>query len=307
LAGLPPAKKVDVFLSLGSLPRGLGSASDAAILHVGQDQGERSEPALRVSRLSGAGDYRFDYSDGTVIVVSAQGNRIWATWPDSATVEDTATYLLGPILGFVLRLRGVTCLHASAVAIGNRAIALVGPAGAGKSSIAAAFARLGYPVLTDDVAALQDLGDYLRIQPAYPRVRLWSESVASLFGSSDALPRIVPNWDKRYLDLNGPGYRFQHEALPLAAIYVLGERSADPAMPRIEPVGSKTGLMALVSNTYSSYLMDKSKREEEFELLGRLVRNAPLRRVTPSTDFARIRELCEVIVDDFRQLAVCTS
>jgi len=138
-------------------------------------------------------------------------------------------------------------------------------------------------------------------------VRLWSESVASVFGSSDALPRIVPNWDKRYLDLNGPGYRFQHEALPLAAIYVLGERSADPAMPRIEPVGSKTGLMALVSNTYSSYLMDKSKREVEFELLGRLVQSTPLRWVTPSTDFARIRELCEVIVDDFHQLAVCTS
>ena len=307
LIGLSDAGKVDVSMSLGSLPSGIGISSDAAMCYVSSELDERGEPARRMSRLSGSGHFRFDYSDGTVIVVDAKGSQVWATWPDSATVEDTATYLLGPILGFVLRLRGVTCLHASAVAIGNRAIALVGPAGAGKSSMAAAFAQLGYPVLTDDVAALQDLGECFKVEPAYPRVRLWSESVASVFGSSDALPRIVPNWDKRYLDLNGPGYRFQHEALPLAAIYVLGERSADPAMPRIEPVGSKTGLMALVSNTYSSYLMDKSKREVEFELLGRLVQSTPLRWVTPSTDFARIRELCEVIVDDFHQLAVCTS
>lgn len=307
LAGLPPAKKVDVFLSLGSLPRELGSAADAAIFYVSQDRGERSEPALRVSRLSGAGDYRFDYSDGTAIVVDARGCRVWAIWPDTATVEDTATYLLGPILGFVLRLRGVACLHASAIALGGQAIALVGPPGAGKSSTAAAFAQLGYPVLTDDVAALLDLGTCFKVHPAYPRVRLWPESVASLYGSSDALPRIVPNWDKRYLDLNAPGYRFQPEPLPLAAVYLLGERSADLALPRIEPIGPKAGLMALVSNTYASYLMDKSMREKEFDLLGRLVHCAPVRRLTPSADFACIHDLCEVIVDDFHQLAACTN
>lgn len=307
LPRLPAATKVDVVLSLGSLPKGLGTASDAGMFYVSQYRDVNGQPQLRVSRISGAGDYLFDYSDGTVIVVDARGSRVWATWPDTATVEDTATYLLGPILGAVLGLRGVTCLHASAVAIDGRAIALVGPAGSGKSSMAAAFAQLGYPVLTDDVAALQDLGDCFRVQPAYPRVRLWSESVASLFGSSDALPRIVPNWDKRYLDLNGPGYRFQHEPLPLAAIYLLGERSADPTMPRIEPFGFRTGLMALVSNTYSSYLMDKSKREKEFELLGRLFHSATLRRLTPSADFTRIRELCELIVDDLRQLTACTS
>lgn len=305
LAGLRAAPTADVVLTLGSLPHGLANAPDAKLHYVSPDRNERGDPELKVFRLSGNGDYRFDYGDGTVIVVDARGSRVWASWPDAASVEDTATYLLGPILGFVLRLRGVTCLHASAVAMGGRAIALVGPAGAGKSSMAAAFAQLGYPVLTDDVAALLDLGDSFEVQPAYPRVRLWSASVASLFGSLDALPRIVPNWDKRYLDLNGPGYRFQHEPLPLAAIYVLGERSASPTMPRSEPLASRDGLMALVSNTYSSYLIDKDRREKEFELLARLVQGVPLRRVTPSADFARVRALCELIIDDFHELTAC--
>jgi hypothetical protein len=152
-----------------------------------------------------------------------------------------------------------------------------------------------------------DLGDGFEVQPAYPRVRLWPASVKSLFGSEEALPRIVPNWDKRYLDLNGPGYRFQHEPLPLAAVYFLDERSPDPAMPGVEPLGSTAGLIALVANTYATYLIDKPKRASEFEVLGRLAQSAPVRRITPSASFSRIEGLCEMIVDDFHQSTACTS
>ena len=100
-----------------------------------------------------------------------------------------------------------SCLHASAVAIEGRAVAIVGPSGAGKSSTAAAFARLGYPVLSDDIVALTGDGQRFHVQPAYPRVRLWPSAVTSLFGSRDALPRIVPDWEKRYLPLID-GYPF---------------------------------------------------------------------------------------------------
>lgn len=305
LAGLPTVKNVDVSITLGSLPNGLGVVADAALCHVSAIQNARGEPELLIYRLPGSRHYRFDYRDGTIVIVDAAGSRVWATWADGATIEDTATYLLGPILGFVLRLRGVTCLHASAVAVGDQAIALLGPAGAGKSSMAAAFARLGKPVLTDDVAALQSLGDGFSVQPAYPRVRLWPDSTISQFGSEDALPRIVPNWDKRYLDLNGPGYRFQREPLPLAAIYYLDERSPRPDMPKLEPLARKPALMLLVANTYASYLMDKSKRAREFELLGQLIQCTPLRRVTPSANSARIGEVCELILDDVRQFTLC--
>jgi dephospho-CoA kinase len=57
-------------------------------------------------------------------------------------------------------LRGVVCLHASAVAIGDEAIALLGPAGSGKSTTAAAFAERGYSVLAEDVVTLDDRGDH---------------------------------------------------------------------------------------------------------------------------------------------------
>lgn len=304
LAGLPIPDHIDVNMTLGCLPPELAQLSpgDVEEYYLSPYRDERGQTTQEVFRLLEGRYFRINYSDGTVIVVDAAGANVWATWPDTATVEDTATYLLGPTLGFVLRLRGVTCLHASAVAIDNRAVALVGPSGAGKSSTAAAFAKLGYPVMSDDVVPLTDFGDRFDVRSAYPRVRLWPESVASLFGSVEALRRITPTWDKRFLDLNAPGYRFQQAPLSLAAIYLLGARSGAVEVPVVEAVRPGEGLIKLVAEAYGTKLLNMGQRAEEFAMLGRLVENVPVRRVTPGPDFNRITDLCNAIVDDFQQL-----
>jgi hypothetical protein len=271
-------------------------------------RGEYGEPILRTWKLSDDRHLRLLYRDGTQFIVDLQGTEIWATWPDNLTLEDTATYLLGPVLGFVLRLRGVTCLHASAVVVEDRAIALLGVAGAGKSTTAAAFAKMGYPVLSDDVAALVDEGDRFLVQPAYPRIRLWSQSVNTLYSSPDALPRIVPThptWDKRYLDLTQEGYYFQQQPLPLAAIYVLSERCERSDAPSIESMTAHTKLMTLIANTYTNYLLDKSRRAQEFEVLQRLLLRVPIQRLIPHSDPVYLPKLCEAIINDFQSLNFC--
>jgi hypothetical protein len=262
-------------------------------------------PALQVWRLAGGAYFRLVYSDGTEFLVERAGSDVWATWPDSSTLEDTATYLLGPVLGFVLRLRGITCLHASAVAVGDRAIALMGPANAGKSTTAAAFCRMGHPILADDIVALSERDEILQVQPAYPQLRLWPESVALLYGVADALPRLTPTWDKRVLDLTRNGCRFQRQPLPLAAVYVLAERFPDEE-PRIEGLRGRDNLLTLLANTYVGYLLDAAMRGREFESLGRLMSSVPVRRVFPSADPAHVSRLCARILDDFEALG-CTA
>src|SRR5262249_22104194 len=150
-----------------------------------------------------------------------------------------------------------TCLHASAIGVDGRAIALIGPAGAGKSTTAAAFARQGYPGLSEGVVALRDQGDSLLVEPGYPLSRLWAESVQALFGSRDALPPLTPNWNKQYLDLTQNDFSFQRQPLPLAALYFLDGRSDDPAAPFVEAVPPQTGLVELVTNTYTNYMLDQ--------------------------------------------------
>jgi hypothetical protein len=260
---------------------------------------------LRVWKLARGAYFKLQYGDGTEFLVDRAGSEVWATWPETSTVEDTATYLLGPILGFLLRLRGVTCLHASAIAVGDRAIAFAGPAEAGKSTTAAAFAERGYPILSDDVTALGEWDGTLHVQPAYPQLRLWPDSVARLYGSADALPRLTPTWDKRALDLTRNGYRFEQRPLPLAAIYVLGERSADPHL-HVERLHGREVLRTLLANTYVGYLLDMQMRGQEFESLGRLVSAVPVRRVLQPADAANVQQDCARILDDCEALG-CTA
>lgn len=305
LVALPDNQVSEVEVWLGSTPPWMGEIREPEkeCWYAGADQEKHGEPILTIWKLAGGDYFRIRFIDGTEFVVDRQGSRIWATWPDPLTLEDTATYLLGPVLGFVLRLRGITCLHAGAIAFGGHAIALAGQAGAGKSTTTAAFAKLGCAVLADDIVALSDNGESFLVQPGYPRVCLWPESVNTLYSFADALPRLTPSWDKRYLDLTGTGHQFQQQPLPLAAVYILGERSPEPGAPFVSAMPVHPGLIALVANTYANRLLDRTMRAQEFALLSRLVTRVPLRRVTPHADPAYLLKLCDVILEDFQTLA----
>ena len=260
---------------------------------------ESGYPLLSVSKLHSGGYFRFSYSDQTEFVVDQDGKNIWANWPATLTLEDTATYLLGPIMGFVLQLRGGISLHASAVVIKDRAVAFVGPAGAGKSTIAAAFAERGHRVLAEDVVTFDDHEDAFLVLPAYPCIRLWPASVKALYGSEASLPRLTPTWNKRYLDLKQERYRFSEEPVPLAAIYLLSERSHDPNAPYVSDVSSSQALLSLIANTYATLLMDKEMRARGFDRLSRVTKHVPIRMLTPHSDTAMIPELCATIVREF--------
>jgi hypothetical protein len=156
---------------------------------------------------------------------------------------------------------------------------------------------LGFPVLSDDVVVLREADGVFFVEPAYPRVRLWPESVSGLFGSEEALPRITPTWGKRYLDLNGPNFSFQAGALPLAAVYLLGARSASSATSFFD-VDPRTGLVRLVAETYGGHLLDPGRRAEEFEVLGRLVRKVPVRRINVPEGLECLPDLCQSIMSN---------
>jgi hypothetical protein len=137
--------------------------------------------------------------------------------------------------------------------------------------------------------------------PAYSHLSLWPDSVQMLYGSPEALPRFIPNWDKRRLDLGNQGTRFESRPLPLGAIYLLGERRPDPA-PFVEAVRPVAALLSLVADTYANKILDRDMRAREFELLGRLVTTVPIRRICPQSDATRLKDLCRVIRDDFALL-----
>jgi hypothetical protein len=225
------------------------------------------ESRFRVDRCAN-GAFLFRYPDGTTFVLD--GADVWMAWEAPLIFEDACTYLVGPILAFVLRLRGAACLHASAVEIERRMIAIAGPAGAGKSTLAAALVAGGATLLAEDVLALTSDGGPLLCIPAYAGIRLWPESSELLFGHRDALPLISPTWDKRML-----ATEVSTEPRELAAIYLL-ERGDTTS---IAAVDLREALLRLVASSYRGELLDAPMRRRQFELFGAAA-SLPLRSVT---------------------------
>ena len=290
----------------GALPR-FDSSDRRDLIYISPTKDDRDQPDLCVAKIDDGIGFDFSYSDGAHFLVDREGREIWADWPQDYTLEDAVTYLLGPVIGFVLRLRGIVPLHASAVSIGEQVVALMGGPGAGKSTTAAGFARLGHAVLADDLAALRERDDSFLVQSGYPRVNVWPDSALALFGSEKPLPNISSTWDKRFVALDQQGMRFERREMPLAAIYILGPREESLRAPVIAEMEGSSALVNLAANTYVNYLLDQEMREHEFGVLSRVLSKVPVRFVRPPTDPACLQGLCEAIEIDAKKLTHLSS
>jgi hypothetical protein len=302
LQNLPAPSQVDVEVSVDGMPPWLPDMSGQPPSYVSPYSDDLGRPGVQMWRVGGYA--RLLFVDGAEFLVDRSGGHVWAACPETSTLDDTASYLLGPIMGFVLRLRGVICLHASAVSIGGFAVAFIGPSGAGKSTTAAALAWRGSPVLSDEIVPLSVGDESCLAQPAYPRLRLWPASLDVLLQAGSLPSHLAPTTRHRrhHLDLTANGYRFQREPLPLAAVYLLTGRPADRGAPHVEAVPVAAGFRALLANTYATSLLDRDQRAQEFHDLGRVATSIPVRRVYRHLEPAHLSGFCDLIEEDVETL-----
>jgi hypothetical protein len=260
---------------------------------------DQGNPVLRTWRtVSG---FHLIYTGGPEFRINDSGTEIVGTYPASVGLDVAiGFYVLGPVLGFLLRLRGVLALHASGVVVDGKAVLFVGGCGAGKSTMAASFSQAGFPVLSDDIAPIHQTSDRFLVQPGYPRLKLCMESVQALFGRPDALPLIAEDWDKHSFTLSDS---FAAKPAELAAIYLLYP-SSEPYSTSVRDVPARDCLTDLVANTYANYLLDNDMRAAEFRALAAVVRNIPIRRLNRVSDFRQTPAVIDAIVADVRSL--CT-
>ena len=297
-SGVGPVSPVSV--SLGALPPGVTPRARGPILFE-SDTLEQGAPTLTVLELEAGRNILFRYADGTRFVIDRGGSRVWATWPPHLSVSNTATYLLGPVMAFVLRARGILSLHAGVVELGGAAVAIAGAPEAGKSTLLAAFALRGARVLGDDLAPVYDEDGQLGLHPSYPRVRLWSDSVERLFGAAEALPLLTPTWDKRYLDVRERGL-FEGGPLPLSAMFVLDDRVASDEAPRVRVLSRREAFAAVLAHLHTVWMLPASPQGAVFRLATRIAREIPVASVIPHSDPARLPDLCDLVVSQAERM-----
>lgn len=298
--GFTPPGHCDVLLEISTEPPAWfcdSQSLDSTIRYKQAALPETADPAYALTVWGAEQFFELAYSDGARFIIDANARRVWGKCPP-LTIDDIGVYLRGPIMGFVLRRRGVASLHACAVSISGKSVVLCGPTESGKSTTAAALALRGVPVLSDDITALGEMGDEFYVEPGYPRICLWPDAAEVLLGMPDALPRLTPTWEKCFLPLDGIKARFVERRQALSVMYLLAPRVSETRAPWIEDLSGRQALLELIQNTYMNWLLDRERRASEFDVLTRLVTDVRVRKIVPHADPQRINALCELICSD---------
>ena len=209
--------------------------------------------------------------------ISADGSHIACAPPDMAPWR-WQRFLVGRILPWASLLRGREVFHASAARIGDRAVAVVGPSGAGKTSIAVQLVLRGAGFLTDDVLALERTDAAVLAHPGAGLASVRPEERAAL-----------PRSSRRKLGtLLG-----QDRPLPLRAIYHLvpADRSGVGA---ITPTTSDA--RRLLASTFVLSVRTPQRLRNQLEVCADLARTASSFEAAVNAN-AGSAELAEAIMD----------
>jgi hypothetical protein len=301
-----PLAAADVWISIrGQTPAVNQFADRETVLYQSPETDASGRPELTI--FGGASGYRLAYCDDTTFLIDGSGSHITVEWPPALQDIDAASYLIGSVLAFVIRLRGSIMLHASAVAVEGRAWLFVGESWAGKSSTAAAFSILGYPMMSDDIVRIEIDGDDLTAYPSHPRLNVWPDSAACLYGTRDAPRGHGDSQGKHSLDLTEGVSAFQTTPLPIEAVYLLGERSGTRRTPAIRSISPRTALMALVGHAYGTRFRDRTMRAREFDVLCRLVERVPVRELRFGNDLGELVSSCRVLASRGAHALACAD
>jgi hypothetical protein len=123
--------------------------------------------------------YRFLVAGVGLFELSADGRRATCS-PVPAAGWEWRRYLIGQVLPFAALLQGLEVFHASAVELDGRAIAISGPSGLGKSTLALELCLGGAGFVTDDVLALEERDGTLLAHPGVAMTKVRRHSAAGL-------------------------------------------------------------------------------------------------------------------------------
>lgn len=251
---------------------------------------EPSDWVLRLERATGEswllcaradGGYFLRFVDAADFLVHAGGRAIDCCATTLALDDSDLRHLaLDQVMPLVLKLRGQEPLHASAIATPAGICAFLGPGGAGKSTLAAAFLRRGFAVISDDCLPIADRDGVFTAVPAYPGVRLWDDTRKRRWVPPHAVATF-PAGDQ-----------------PLKRIYRVTRASgAHARRAGVESMRARDAVMELVSSTFRFDERDRRAMRRELQLWVQLARAVPTRRLWAGEQ-VESTAACEAVLAD---------
>lgn len=189
---------------------------------------------------------------GVARYLALEGKRILVEREPGSRDDEVSLFLHEPVFAALLQQRMLLTLHGSAIQTPKGGVAFVGHSARGKSTLAAALAQRGYPVLADEICAIDLAGDGApTLNPAGPYLYLWADMLEELgFGGLDLAP-VRPGKQKYAYPL---GSNFGEKTVPLTAIYCLSY--SNQPEPRLEGVNGLDRFALIKQYTYMPRFID---------------------------------------------------
>jgi hypothetical protein len=184
-----------------SVPITLENATEKGV----RFEASKEEFLLKIDNIA-----RFHVKNGKEIIVQPF---------EASHEEDIRVFLLSSVFAALLDQRGYLVLNAACIEINGRAILFTGVSGVGKSTLAAAFRKRGYKILTDEICAIKISQKGIPIAiPAFPKLKIWEDSAEKLGEDINSLLPVRRNLKKYMIDVEE---QFSKFPLPISIIYLL--------------------------------------------------------------------------------------
>lgn len=223
---------------------------------------------------------------GIVRFLIADGRQVEFELEASGRDDDVVPFFLSTVVGVLLHQRQRLVLHASAVSFKGQAIAICGPSGVGKSTLAAALCEAGCSFVSDDVSVIHTAtaGRPLLI-PDGRQHRLWADSVARLSLNDRQGAAVRASLQKFHVDPAGEG---QPVPVPLQAIVVLRE-ARGPHRPGLVQLSSADAVALLRNDVFRGLFASRLGRDAQlFVQIAALLGQVQVFRLDRHADFARL-------------------
>ena len=173
------------------------------------------------------GDHLIEYAGRPAFHLSADGLNLSCADPLTQPASWQRT-LTDSVLWTVALLHGAVLLHASAVEGPDGAVAIVAAQGSGKSSLAAQLALDGWPLVTDDILAVERRGEQIVAHPGPNLMNISQDPGIQV--TPEALGEVLATFDNHSSrEAWVLVRRFSEGDLPLAAVVLLKRGGNGPA------------------------------------------------------------------------------
>jgi hypothetical protein len=203
--------------------------------------------------------------------------------------------LLEVILPKYLQLEGWSLFHAAVIEIDGHAVLLSAPTGTGKSTLTMYLSQFGCRFMADDLAVVREVENTYMVSAAYPKGRLHADSLEQLGVPSSQKDR------KHIVEINDWA-AYRSTSAQLGAIYIL-QRAAPDANIQINPLLGQRGLTRLIfdmQNDTPFPLPDVQTQYRDATFLSGLMQTIPAILLTFPSDYARLGEVADSLMHDFR-------